>query len=247
VVWNWDGSVWKEVSVKTPIDSIISYNSDNLPPSTKPTTAWGDVDDTIDFDTEYKYGEIVNLATFTFYYDYTYSDPTDLSQLPTAAVITETSVNGSSVCSAHRYIQQRNTHEYESVRGPEPVLTPAMSLNGELEFYTDGFVVYDGNNDSIAPITDNNSNEWYEIAGGSQVTIVKIVDPRPLNLAPYDDPLTTDTYSPKYQDKSIIWKIDQELTLNAIHKTNEMSIGDMSQRQTTSNEGLATHVINRPE
>jgi hypothetical protein len=244
-VWNWNGNNWEEVSVKTPIGTVINHDSDILPDSTIQTTVWENAGDSPDFDQQYQSGEAAN-GNLTLNYDYTYEDPTGLPGLPLAAVVSNWTFGGGT-CPDQRYIQQRNTYEFESVRGPERVLTQDLSLNGELEFYTSGLVVNNENNDVITPITDNNNNEWYEIAAGSQVTITKVVDPRPLNLVPYDDPLETDTYSPKYQDKSIIWKISQDLTIHAIHKTNEDSIGEMSQRITNSNEGLATHVISRPQ
>ncbi|MGD8560530.1 MAG: hypothetical protein PVH04_12745, partial [Gammaproteobacteria bacterium] len=241
-LYNWINGDWALVSVPEPVPGPIEYASDDSLPTDPNATPWSDVPH---FDNQFSSGSSSSgNRNLTYSFDYVL-DNVGISA-PVAYisdwVITHNNGNILATCPDARFFQQRQVFEYQSEPGyPQPVIS-VDTFTGVANFTTTGFSVF--NNDTgmtVEPV-----NGWYHVPAGHSVTITKRVTTPPLTN--YNDDVSNPdlaTYTPRYNDVSISWRVNRAIEVTAIHDAGEMNIPNMSPHVDTLGTGITTHQISR--
>lgn len=242
-VWNWTGSAWVEEQVPGPTyGGEESVFDDTLPASPAPSD-WSDAPD---FDGQFKITTIDNspLSILTYGYDYILSPSiTPQAGYVFAWVYQDLGNTTSTTCPPKRYFQQREIYTYESVSGyPKPVLS-SVSVAGTPDFATSNFVVMDNDTGlAIEPV-----DGWYRILAGHSVTIRKSVTTP--GLVFYNDDVSDLTgfssYTPNWNDSSVLWAVDRSLMISVIHDAGNSNISAMPARSMSSGAGMFIYQISR--
>jgi hypothetical protein len=234
-VWNWNGGDWVlESNVTT---SEPTFVSSDLPPA---PTDWVPAED---FNDELAQDR-TNRGGIRVEYNYDYLP--EGSILPAKVVgWSASSGNNTRNCPDQMAIRQREVFRYISTFGPEDVPSNE-TITGNFATNNSNYVVTSDNSPTpLQPV-----NGWYSIPPGAQVTITKsVILPQ---MTPYNDTFPTPPQTAPYdnalrRDQSIVWSVNRDLTITAIHDAGQDNINSMPQREETlSNAGSMEYAITRP-
>ena len=242
-VYNWTQSEWIEIfpqQIAGPIENQFDDNPN--PPS---PSEW--YDKPLQNDQDFKIAPPVQVsAILTLHYKFDYVlNPSNLFA-PAASVSEWQLRNNDNVivaeCPDSSFFQQRETFSYASEDGYPNNVINEVALSNLPGFSTTGFTVFDNDANEIIQAI----NGWYQIPAGHSFTITKLVTtPQLVNHNEDISDITSATYTPKLNDKSISWSVNREISVSVIHDAGESRISDMSQTIDMMGSGALIYQIAR--